>query len=238
MKALRFPTDFVLGEFPMNFNFLREFPGWCQVFWFLLLSPPTWSLHFDFSIVLTAVLSWSAHLSDPVFSKPSHNIRLVSPSVAQSRLFNLAFALGQHTQLENILRQIIGSWGQCCGREDKATLCDTSSRSSKVHRYQEPAWCKLQSAGSRPLGRLSVPPNTLLPALPLLEVIRTCLDGLCLQHEPGIFQDCLTHLEWQGHSPSWQKLATETLGFLKCLSCGKYRESKCSSPKRHVGRKQ
>lgn len=43
-------------------------------------------------------------------------------------------------------------------------------------------------------------------ALPLLKVISTRLDGLSLQHEPGVFQDGLAHL--QRHTAKEPRLLT------------------------------
>jgi hypothetical protein len=50
--------------------------------------------------------------------------------------------------------------------------------------------------GARSLGWGAIVPS--VTALPLFKVIRPRLDSLCLQHEPGVFQDCLAHLE--GHT--------------------------------------
>lgn len=56
--------------------------------------------------------------------------------------------------------------------------------------------------------------------LPLFKVICVRLDILCLQHEPGIFQDCLAHLQ-QSHSKGNKVTGMSSL--LPALTCAGYR---------------
>lgn len=74
--------------------------------------------------------------------------------------------------------------------------------------------CRLQTALLESLAGLEVWRDRPLcgRALPLFKVVRTCLGILCLQHEPGVFQDGLAHLQ-QSHTAE----ETRSLERLPCV---------------------
>lgn len=108
------------------------------------------------------------------------------------------------------------------------------------HPTQLFTWLEVNAAVSRtalPVSHRSLGARRDCPlcgrALPLFKVVCTRLDILCLQHEPGVFQDCLAHLQ-RSHTaektrslidlpsfPPSPGLGPEALGNLEPLSYSK-----------------
>lgn len=109
------------------------------------------------------------------------------------------------------------------------------------HPTQLFTWLEVNAAVSRtalPVSHRSLGARRDCPlcgrALPLFKVVCARLDILCLQHEPGVFQDCLAHLQ-RSHTaektrslidlpsfPPSPGLGPEALGNLEPLSYSKY----------------